>query len=227
MAGVSRACPACGRPAISRSRSRRSDSRLNSTTGSSRQSREVSLTCAALRARVVDGDQERGDALADRVPGRLGDGDHEHVALVHAGQVRGVAQADVDVAARVLVDARVRLDVGRHRDRGVVHQALADAGERHAHLDPQILQVPDRPDAGAQQVRRRMDGAAGEDHLPGPELVRTPLRVRDHADAALALEQQLATPACRSRSSGCALRGSRDRGSRWPPRRAARRRWRW
>ena len=127
----------------------------------------------------------------DRVPGRLGDGDDEHVALVHARHVGGVAQADVDVAARELVDARVRLDVGRDRDRRVVHQALADAGERRAHLDAQVLQMPDRPDAGAQQMGRRVDGAAGQDHLARPELRARALHVRDHADAALALEQQL------------------------------------
>ena len=82
-----RACRCMRKASISRSRSRRSDSRLNSTSGSARQSREVSLTWPRSEARVVDGDQERGDALADRVPGRLADGDDEHVALVHAGQV--------------------------------------------------------------------------------------------------------------------------------------------
>ena len=100
----------------------------------------------------------------------LRDGDDEHVALVHAGQSGGIAQADVDVAARELVHARVRLDIGRDRDRGVVHQALADAGEARAHLDPQVLQMPDRSDAGAQQMRRRMDGAARQDHLARAEL---------------------------------------------------------
>ena len=95
------------------------------------------------------------------------------------------------MAAGVLVDARVRLDIGRDRDRGVIHEALADAGQGRAHLDPQVLQVPDRADAGAQQVGRRVDGAAREDHLARPELLARALDVRHHADAAPALEQQL------------------------------------
>ena len=75
----------------------------------------------------------------NRVPGRLGDGDDEHVALMHARQPGGVAQADMDVAARELVDARMRLDIGRDRDRGVVHETLPDTSKRGADLYSQLL----------------------------------------------------------------------------------------
>ena len=51
--------------------------------------------------------------------------------------------------------------------------------------------MPDGADAGAQQVGRGMDRPAREDHLAGPELRALPLHVGHHADAALALEQQL------------------------------------
>ena len=51
--------------------------------------------------------------------------------------------------------------------------------------------MPDRPDTRAQQVRRRVDGAARQDHLAPPELLARALHMRHHADTALALEQQL------------------------------------
>ena len=212
---------------ISRSRSRRSESRLNSASGSSRQSREVSLTCAALRARVVDGDQERGDALADRVPGRLGDGDDEHVALVHAGQLGGVAQADVDVAARELVDARVRLDIGRDRDRGVVHQALADTGERVS-----APRFPAPSDARPARCRRAADGPASGWRRSDRITSRARNSARCALDCATTPTQRLPSNSSsrhlrrRSRSSGCCVGAWQDRDSRWLPKRAAHRHWR-
>ena len=61
------------------------------------------------------------------------------------------------------------------------------ASDRNAH----VLEMPDRADAGAQQMRRRMDGAAGQDHLAAAELLLPAVDQRLHADAARALEQQL------------------------------------
>ena len=55
------------------------------------------------------------------------------------------------------VEPSLRLHEGRHRYRRVVHQPLSDAGEIGAHLDPEIAQLAGRADAGAQQMRRRMD----------------------------------------------------------------------
>ena len=98
----------------------------------------------------------------------------------------------MDVSARELVDARVRLDIGRDRDRGVVHETLPDTGKRRADLDPQVLQMPGRPDARAQQMGRGVDGATGQDHLASAELDARRLDMRDHADAPLVFEQQLA-----------------------------------
>jgi hypothetical protein len=42
----------------------------------------------------------------------------------------------------------------------MIHQTLADAREAHQDRNAHLLQVPDRSDAGAQQMRRRMDRAA-------------------------------------------------------------------
>src|SRR3954447_26231180 len=73
----------------------------------------------------------------------------------------------------------------------MIHQALADALQPHQHGNAHIPEVTDRADAGAQQMRRRMDGAAGENDLAGAEFLLPPLDHRLHADAMRALEQQL------------------------------------
>ena len=54
----------------------------------------------------------------------------------------------------------MRLQKRRHRRRRVILQTLPDAGQRHAHVDPHIAQMPNRTDPGAHQMRRRMDSAA-------------------------------------------------------------------
>ena len=64
-------------------------------------------------------------------------------------------------------------------------------GRPAQHRDAQLPQMPDRADAGAQQMRRRMDRAGGQDDLAAAELRLPPLDQRLHADAARALEQQL------------------------------------
>ena len=71
----------------------------------------------------------------------------------------------------------------------MIHQALADALEAHQDRNAHVLQMPDRADAGAQQMRRRMDRAAGEDDLAAAELLFAAVDHRLHADAARALEQ--------------------------------------
>ena len=133
---------------------------------------------------------QRGDLLAHRVPRRLADHDREHVALGNSGQVRGVADADLDVAPRVLVHARVGPDVGRQRDRGMIHQPLADAGQGGDHLDAHVAQMPDRSDARAQQMRRRMNRAARQDHLARAELGVGAVDRGGDADTTRAVEDQ-------------------------------------
>ena len=73
----------------------------------------------------------------------------------------------------------------------MIHQALADAREARQHRNAHLPEVPDRSDAGAQQMRRRMDRAARENDLAAAELLLPAVDQRLHADAARALEQQL------------------------------------
>src|SRR5882724_11437543 len=73
----------------------------------------------------------------------------------------------------------------------MIHQALADAFEAHQDGYAHILQVSDRADAGAQQMRRRVDRAAAEHDFTAAELLFPAVDHRLHADAARALEQQL------------------------------------
>ena len=74
----------------------------------------------------------------------------------------------------------------------MVHQALADTGKRRAHVDSQVLQVTDRPNDRAQEVGRRVDGAAGKDHFARSKRHTRPMHLCRYADATLAFEQQLA-----------------------------------
>src|SRR6185437_6878854 len=53
-----------------------------------------------------------------------------------------------------------------------------------------VSQMSNRADAGAQQMRRRMDRAAGQHDLAAAELLLLAIDHRLHADAARALEQQ-------------------------------------
>ena len=74
----------------------------------------------------------------------------------------------------------------------MVHQPLTDTGARRPHGNAEITQMPDRPDPGPQQHRRRMDGAATQDHLIAAKLGGLAVDHRANADAACILEQQLA-----------------------------------
>src|SRR5204862_502555 len=137
----------------------------------------------------------------------------KHIAGRDAVDPRGIAERQQDVPARPAVEPRLRLHKGRYRYGRVVHQPLPDTRQIGAHLDAEIHQRPGRPDAGAQQVRRRMDRAgADDDFAPGlidAELGLRPFDERLDADAAGALEEQLGN-----------LRRGRDRQVRTPPRAA-------
>ena len=63
-------------------------------------------------------------------------------------------------------------------------------GRAADHGNAEIAEMPDRADAGAHQMGRRMDGARRQDHLAGAELLLLARDHRRHADAARALEQQ-------------------------------------
>ena len=65
---------------------------------------------------------------------------------------------------------------------------------------PQVLEVAHGSDAGAKEMGGRMDGAAGEDDLAGAKFSARALDASDHTDASPAFEQQLGSPAYRSRS---------------------------
>src|SRR6516162_3180039 len=73
----------------------------------------------------------------------------------------------------------------------MIHQALADALESHQDRNAQILQLPDRTDTGAEQMRRRMNGSAGEHDFAAAEFHLVPVDQRLYADAARAVEQKL------------------------------------
>src|SRR6202035_2444960 len=108
----------------------------------------------------------------------------------YAGQPRGVTQRKLNVASGVLIHARAATDEGRQRDRGMIHQPLADALKAHQNRNAHLLEVPDRADAGAQQMRRRVDRAAREHDLAAAELLFAAVDLSPDADAARALEQE-------------------------------------
>src|SRR4029079_6460391 len=73
----------------------------------------------------------------------------------------------------------------------MIHQALTDALEARDDRNAQILQLPDRADAGAQEMRGRMDRATGKNNFMSPHSRFAAVDIRLDADAARALEQQL------------------------------------
>ena len=148
------------------------------------------LDLAGLGVGLVDEGEQRADLLAHRVPGRFAGHGHEHVALGNAGQVRRIAQADVDVPPRMFAQARAALDEGGQRNRGMVHQPLADAGQARDDGNAEFGELTHRPDAGPHQMSGRVYGAAGQDDLAATELLLLAADHRRHADAARALEQQ-------------------------------------
>src|SRR5262245_58198985 len=74
----------------------------------------------------------------------------------------------------------------------MIHQALAHALKPHQNWNAQFLQMPDWADAGAQQMRRRMDRAARQHDLAAAEFLLVSIDQRFYANASLAFEQELA-----------------------------------
>ena len=93
-------------------------------------------------------------------------------------------------AREAVGDAGVALHERGERDRGVIHQALADAEQGAAHGDAEVAQVAGGADAGAHQVGGRVDGAGREDHLVRAEFPFLAVDPRLDADALQAIEQQ-------------------------------------
>ena len=56
----------------------------------------------------------------------------------------------------------------------MVHQPLPDARQRAPHRNAEIAQMAGRPDPRAQQMRRRVDRAGGEDDLVAAEFLLSP-----------------------------------------------------
>jgi hypothetical protein len=72
----------------------------------------------------------------------------------------------------------------------MIHEALADAFEAHHDRDAHLLEVSDGADAGAQEMRRRMDRTAREDDLAAAKLLFPTSDQRLDANAARTVEQQ-------------------------------------
>src|ERR1700675_109274 len=73
----------------------------------------------------------------------------------------------------------------------MIHQPLTDALQAHQHGNAHIPEMAYRANAGAQQMRGRMDRAAGQHDLAATKFLRLAIDQRLHADAARTLEQQL------------------------------------
>src|SRR6187399_3680260 len=72
----------------------------------------------------------------------------------------------------------------------MIHQALPDAFKSHKDGNAHVPEVTDRTDAGAQQMRRRMDGAAAENDFAATEFLLPAVDDSFDADALRAFEQQ-------------------------------------
>src|ERR1700752_3831504 len=100
----------------------------------------------------------------------------------------------------MLVHARAAADIARQRDRGMIHQPLADAFKAHQNWNAHLLEMPDRTDTGPQEMGRRVDRAAGEPDLAAAELHLLAVDQCLDADAPRTLEQEL--PDLRLRRDG-------------------------
>src|SRR4051794_40953155 len=72
----------------------------------------------------------------------------------------------------------------------MIHQALADTFKSHQDGNAHVPELTDRTNAGAQEVRRRMDCAAGENDLAAAEFLLPSVDDSLDADALRAFEQQ-------------------------------------
>ena len=66
-----------------------------------------------------------------------------------------------------------------------------DDSESHQDRNAHVLKMPNRADAGTQQMRRGVDRAAGDHNLAAAKLLFAAVDHRLHANAARALEQEL------------------------------------
>ena len=92
---------------------------------------------------------------------------------------------------RLIIHPRAALQEGRQRDGRMIHQALANTWQGHAHRNAQIAQMPHGANARSQQMRGRMNGAAGQDDFAPHEALFLPAHQSHHANAALVFEDQL------------------------------------
>ena len=73
----------------------------------------------------------------------------------------------------------------------MVHQPAADAGHIGPDVDAERPKLGLRANAGAKQVRRRVNGATAQDDSAGAEFQIASLARSPDPDAAIALEDQL------------------------------------
>ena len=87
-------------------------------------------------------------------------------------------------------NARAGFQEGCERDGRMIHQPLSDPRQRLAYGNAHIAQMPDRPNAGPQQMRGGVDGARGQDDLIAPEFRGAAVHQRLDPDTAEVLEQE-------------------------------------
>ena len=128
-------------PSISRSTSRLSDSRLNSTHRFGVRIGGGKPHPAGLGVGLVDEQHQRGDLLAHRMPGRLAGAGDEHVPRRRAWQSGRIAHRQHGCAAAC---ARPSAPAGLMNEASAIDgwsiSRCADAGQVGAHLDAQRAQ---------------------------------------------------------------------------------------
>src|SRR6516165_706488 len=125
------------------------------------------------------------------MPGGFAEAGDKHVALRRAADPRRIAQPEQDMVPSQAIEPIFGLDKGRDRDRGMVHQPLADARDMRDDIDPKIPQVPSGPDPSTEQVCWRMDRAGTDDDLTAMKFGLLAADQGFDADAPYPVEHQL------------------------------------
>ena len=121
--------------------------------GSSCQSAEAKFDLARFGEGFIDEDQQRGDLLANRVPGRFSAGNDEHVTRGRAANFGRVPVAHQNVPPRIIVEPGIRMQERCDRN-GRVIQPLADASQIVPHHDPVLAEL----NGGSDPARIRWAG---------------------------------------------------------------------
>src|SRR5690606_304924 len=93
-------------------------------------------------------------------------GGDRHVGdTAFAGQRPFYHRTGQPVEAQVVGQRDFAVGIPHHRDRGVILQVAADAGQVVDHLDAQLAQLVGRADAGEEHELRRVEGTTREHDL--------------------------------------------------------------